>query len=202
MVHTYTTNQIKNTLESKGYKWFNDDINKGFDVNIVAVRNSDTGDKVTNLFDDYITVSYKENGIWKTHTWEATTDPGKRSTVQFSNPLGVARLVPGQYRGSHMVRKHNGKYTALGQKFDVPVKVYRDNDKDSEFDEEVIDEGIFGINVHKAGQKSTWVENWSAGCMVFKRSKDFYEFMKIIQKSRKIHGNSFSLTLIGTKDIK
>lgn len=196
----YTTEQIKKVVEAKGYKWFNDNSNKGFDVNIIPIRNSTTGDKVTNVFDDYITISYKEKGVWKTHTWEATTDPGKRSTLEFSNKLGVARLVPGQYRGSHMIRKHGGKYTALGQKFDVPVKVYRDNNKDSKFDEDVIDEGIFGINVHKAGRESTWVENWSAGCMVFKRTKDFDEFMKIIQEARRIHGNSFSLTLLETKD--
>ena len=30
-----------------------------------------------------------------------------------------AVLKPGQYRGSHKIRLHGGKYTALGQKKDV-----------------------------------------------------------------------------------
>ena len=70
-----------------------------------------------------------------------------------------------------------------------------------EYDENKITEGMFGINIHKSGQDSTWVENWSAGCQVFKRSKDFDEFMKICKKASKIHGNKFSYTLIESTDI-
>ena len=70
------------------------------------------------------------------------------------------------------------------------------------YDESKIQEGIFGINIHKAGADSTYVENWSEGCQVFKRVKDFDEFMKICKKSAKIHGNSFSYTLIESSDIK
>ena len=82
------------------------------------------------------------------------------------------------------------------------VKVYRDANKDLKFDEAKIDEGVFGINIHKAGADSTYVENWSEGCQVFKRSKDFEEFMTICRKARDIHGNSFTYTLIESTDIK
>ena len=64
------------------------------------------------------------------------------------------------------------------------------------------DTGIFGINIHKAGQDSQWVENWSEGCQVFKKSADFEEFMKICRKAKEIHGNSFTYTLIESSDIK
>ncbi len=64
-----------------------------------------------------------------------------------------------------------------------------------------IQEGVFGINIHKAGADSTYVENWSEGCQVFKRAKDFDEFMAICRKAKDIHGNSFTYTLIETKDI-
>ncbi len=37
---------------------------------------------------------------------------------------------------------------------------------------------------------------------MFKRVKDFDEFMKIVKKASKIHGNSFTYTLIESKDIK
>jgi hypothetical protein len=40
------------------------------------------------------------------------------------------------------------------------------------------------------------------GCQVFKRVKDFDAFMKIVKKSAKIHGNSFTYTLIESNDIK
>ena len=195
----YTKEQIEKAVKSKGYVWFEDTGNKGYDVNIVGIRNSNTGQNVTNVFDDLLTVSYKENGQWLTKSWSATTDPGKKGVMQYHNSAGVARLVEGQYRGSHQLGLHQGKYEALRQKDNV--KVYRDANKDLKYDENKIQEGVFGINIHKAGADSIEVSNWSEGCQVFKKATDFEEFMKIIRKSRDIHGNSFTYTLIETKDI-
>jgi hypothetical protein len=197
---SYTREQVETAVKAKGYVWFEDANNKGFDVNIVGIRNSATGQKVTNAFDDILTISYKENGEWKFHSWSATTDPGKKGVLEFHNAAGVARLVEGQYRGSHTIRLHQGKYEALGQAKNV--KVYRDANKDLNYDETKIQEGVFGINIHKAGADSTYVENWSEGCQVFKKSAEFEEFMKICRKSRDIHGNSFTYTLIESTDIK
>ena len=119
--------------------------------------------------------------------------------LEYHNAAGVARLVEGQYRSSHIIGLHQGKYEALRQAKNV--KVYRDADKDMQHDENKIQEGVFGINIHKAGVDSTYVENWSEGCQVFKRSADFDSFMEIIRKSRDVHGNSFTYTLIESKDI-
>lgn len=200
----YTIEQIKEAVESKGYKWFNDDSNKSYDVNIVGVRNSSTGKKVTNVFDDVMTLSFKdENGVWQYYEWANTTDPGKKSMLEWQKmgiKGGCARLVPGQYRSTWSVDKHQGKYDALCQRHGN-VKVYRDSDFDLEYDEDKITEGMYGINIHKAGQDSTWVENWSAGCQVFKKVKDFDVFMKIVKKASKIHGNKFSYTLLESTDI-
>ena len=199
----YTKEKIEKAVKSKGYVWFNDEANKSFDVNVVSVRNSGPGDKVTNVFDDALTLSYKENGVWKYHEWLITTDPGKKAVLEFSNSRGVAILVPGQYRGSHIIRKHQGKYDALCQ--DKPVKVYRDKNKDMKFDMDpaTIQEGVFGINVHRSNPttESQFVNDWSEGCSVFKRVKDFNEFMVILNKARAIHGNRFTYTLIESKDI-
>jgi len=197
---SYKREQIESAVKSKGHVWFEDANNKGFDVNIVGVRNDSTGDKVTNVFDDYITLSYKENGQWKFHIWPATTDPGTKGILETTNKSGIARLVEGQYRGSHTIRLHQGKYEALGQAKNV--KVYRDANRDMKYDETKIEEGIFGINIHHAGADSTYVNDWSMGCQVFKKTKDFEEFMSICRKAKNIHGNSFSYTLIGSNDIK
>jgi hypothetical protein len=196
---SYTQEQIEKAVKSKGYKWFEDASNKGFDVNIVGIRNSKPGQVVTNVFDDFLTISYKEGGVWKFHSWPATTDPGKKGVLQYHNAAGVARLVEGQYRGSHTIRLHQGKYEALGQAKNV--KVYRDANRDLVYNESKIQEGVFGINIHKAGADSTYVENWSEGCQVFKRSADFEAFMAICRKAAKIHGNSFTYTLIESNDI-
>lgn len=194
----YTRDQIETAVKAKGYAWFEGA--KDYDVNIVGVRNSAPGQTVTNAFDDVITVSFKIDGVWQYKEWANTTDPGKKGVMQFGNKAGVARLVEGQYRGSHTIRLHQGKYEALGQAKNV--KVYRDANKDMKYDENKIDEGVFGINIHKAGADSTYVENWSEGCQVFKKSAEFEEFMAICRKAKAIHGNSFTYTLIESADIR
>ena len=155
---------------------------------------------VTNAFDDTLTISYKENGEWKFNSWPATTDPGKKGVMEYHNAAGVARLVEGQYIGSHTIRLHQGKYEALGQAKNV--KVYRDANKDLTYNEDKIQEGVFGINIHKAGADSTYVENWSEGCQVFKKSADFDAFMIICNKFKSKNSNSFTYTLIESSDIK
>ncbi len=193
----YTKQQIETAVKGKGYKWFE---GSDYVLNIVGVRNSATGQKVTNLFDDHITLSYTVGGETKFHCWPATTDPGTKGVMQYGNKAGVARLVEGQYIDSHIMRLHAGKYEALGQ--NKPVKVFRDPNKDMVYDEKSIQEGVFGINIHKAGADSTYVENWSEGCQVFKRSADFEEFMTICRKAKTANGNKFSYTLIESTDIK
>jgi hypothetical protein len=186
----YSKDKIEKAVKAKGYKWFDNQLN------IVGVRNSATGKTVTNVFDDHLTVSRIDNGVWKYYEWAATTDPGRKGVLEFHNPNGVARLVPGQYIDSHIIRLHQGKYEALGQ--NKPVKVYRDINKDLVYDETKIQEGIFGINIHKAGLDSTLVENWSEGCQVFKTAAHFEAFMELARKSGQ---KAFTYTLIESKDI-
>lgn len=193
----YNREQLEAAVKSKGYVWFAG--TKDYDLNIIGVRNSATGQKVTNAFDDCITVSYKLGGEWKSHCWMATTDPGRKGVLESKNAAGVARLVEGQYRGSHSIGLHQGKYEALRQT--KPVKVYRDANKDLTYDETKIQEGIFGINIHKAGADSTLVENWSEGCQVFKKAAEFEEFMALCRKAAAIHGKTFTYTLIESADI-
>ena len=191
-----TREQIESAMIKKGFAYFSDG---ELNLNIIGVRQSSTGNKVTNLFDDFLTLSYKHNGAWVFKQWAATTDPGTKGVKEFHNAAGVARLVAGQYRGSHAIGLHQGKYEALRQAKNV--KVYRDANKDMTYDESKIQEGVFGINIHKAGADSTYVENWSEGCQVFKKSADFDEFMVIVKKAAALHGNSFTYTLLNSNEI-
>jgi hypothetical protein len=203
----YTREQIQSTVEGKGYKYFHDNSNKSYDVNIIGIRNSKTKGRVTNAFDDLITISYKnEDGDWMYHEYACTTDPGTHWVENILNDRGVAILKPGQYRGSHCLRLHQGKYLALGQK--KPMKIYRDANLDGKYDliEESVREELIGINIHRATArahgKSTRVDKWSAGCQVIAANDDWHEFLDICQAAREIHGNSFSYTLIESKDIE
>ena len=201
-MNCYTREQIEETMTSKSYKYFT---GGDYDVNIIGVRNSDTKNRVTNAFDDCMTLSYKVEGEWKFHCYKCTTDPGTHWVENIMREDGVAILKPGQYRGSHKIRLHQGKYEALGQK--KPLLVYRDDNRDNNYDllEESVQEGLFGINIHRAtgkkGGKSTRVDKWSAGCQVIASYDDFEEFLGICKESSLIWGNSFSYTLLESKDI-
>ena len=69
----YTREQIRVAVLSKGYDWFED---KDYNLNIVGVRNSDTDGRVTNHYDDNMTLSYNVGGKGKFYCWPNTTDPG------------------------------------------------------------------------------------------------------------------------------
>ena len=63
----YTREQIQNTVEGFVYIYFT---GEEYDVNIIGIRNSETKNKVTNRFDDIITISYKVDGEWQYHEFD------------------------------------------------------------------------------------------------------------------------------------
>lgn len=186
----FTKEKLEELIKRKGLKWYQNELN------IIGIRNSEPGNQVTNKFDDWITVTYRKNDVWKCEIFPATTDPGRKAMLEYHNPNGVARLVPGQYLHCWEVGLHQGKYEALKQV--NKVKVTRDKDKDMVYDGTTIYEGVFGINIHKAGQDSVNVENWSEGCQVFKREEDFNEFMEIVKSNG---ARQFTYTLIESKEL-
>jgi hypothetical protein len=198
----YTRDQIEESMKQLDYMYFK---SGDYNLNIIGIRNASSEGKVTNRFDDKMTLSYMEKGIWKFHMFDCTTDPGAHWVENILSDKGVAILKPGQYRGSHIIRKHQNRYEALGQH--KPMKVYRDNNRDSNYDldEKTIEEGIFGINIHRAtkyaGKKSTQIDKWSAGCQVIASNDDWNLFMNICRKGRKKWGNSFTYTLLNSNQI-
>lgn len=198
----YTRQQIEDAMIACGYKYFD---GGDYDVNIIGVRNSATKNRVTNAFDDCVTISYREEGEWKMHCYKSTTDPGTHWMGNLLSEKGVAILKPGQYRGAYKIKKHQEKYDALCQR--APVEVYRDKNKDHVYDltEEYVEEGMFGINIHRAtakkGGRSWRVDKWSAGCQVIASNEDWNQFLGICKKAAEIWGNKFSYTLLESNDI-
>ena len=62
-----TREKIEKAVKKKGFVWFD---KKDYNLNIVGIRNSSTGDEITNKFDDQITLSYKIDDEWKFHCWK------------------------------------------------------------------------------------------------------------------------------------
>ena len=202
LMELLTPENIKSYFAAKDYKFF-DTPDRKLNINIIGVRRDNRG---SNTFDDFILVMYREDEMMISHRWLATTDPGKYWLMNPSNPKGTAVLVPGQYRGTWQLGKHQGRYKALVQR--KPVKVYRDDNKDEIIDFNniitLIDEGYFGINIHRSNpyKESYVVNKWSAGCQVFKKVEDYNKFIQLCSDSAKIYGNSFSYTLIDEKDLR
>lgn len=188
-------------MKSKGYVFF--DGNKKLNLNLIGVRRDNTG---TNKFDDFMVVVYKDenlNPVCK--TYPMTTDPGVYWLKNPINPKGTAILVPGQYRSTWKLGKHQNNYEALVQR--KQVKVWRDNNKDDVIDYrqlKLINQGYFGINIHRSNPytQSFLINKWSAGCQVFQQIEDYKEFMSLCKSSAALYGNSFSYTLVTEEDLR
>lgn len=191
------TYDFKKLFAKKGYAFFT----KGaYNLNIIGVRAA--GTKVTNTFNDYLVLIYNTNQNDNVRrVFSITTDPGRTMMINPINPQGTAILVPGQYRAAWKLGYHKN-YQALVQ--NKTVKVYRDKNKNEiyDLDPKTIQQGKFGINIHKAGPYSKFVDNWSAGCQVFQSSNEFSRFMGYVKKQVAAGlGDKFTYTLVNEEDL-
>ena len=194
-----TIDNVRAVMEKKGYRFFESGI---YNLNIIGVRRSTVE---INKFDDYLLLIYKTSpSNWVIKTYPITTDPGMYWLLNPTNPKGTAILIPGQYRSTWKIAKHQGKYEALCQR--KPVKVWRDDNRDRvlDFYSSPEDEGYFGINIHRSNPytESSQVDKWSAGCQVFKKAANFKEFMNYCNKSASMYGDGFTYTLLEELDFR
>lgn len=194
----WSAEQIVQAMRNKGYVVFE---GANMDLNIVGVR---TSDSTVDVFNDFLYVIWREGDAWESRDYPITTDPGLFWLRAPMNVNGTAVLKAGQYRGAFTFGLHHTSYRALVQR--TPLQVYRDSNRDNvlDFDESTLDEGMFGINIHKAGSRaegSTQVDKWSAGCQVFAKESDFNEFMSLCDQSAESYGDVFTYTLLNETDI-
>ena len=185
---------MKLALEGRGHVFFE----KGnYNLNIIGIRN-DSGN--AKIFDDSLVVLYKVKSKWVCDIYDFTTEPGTRLLKVPQYEGGTAILVPDQYRGTYRIGTHR-TYTALVQR-NSKVRIWRDDNKDTEPDYVGPEqEGFFGINIHKHSgpDNRKYTGGVSAGCQVFRSSRDFYEFMDTCDKAAEKWGNGFTYTLIEEK---
>lgn len=190
-------NTIQTALQRKGYRIFL----RPFELNIVGVR-ADSAQP--NSFDDRIHVFFNNSeGKLVEHRFQATTDPGTYWLKNPMNPQGTAILKQGQYVNSYAMGMHRGKYLALVQV--KPVTVMRDYDRNAvlDFMNGKEDQGLFGINIHRASENGTTktVDHFSAGCQVFASATDYVLFLSLCERHKKLYGNSFTYTLIDERAV-
>lgn len=185
---------IISALKDKGYVIYD----KPYQLNIVGVRNAESQ---PNKFDDQLYVFYKDDSYnWVLKEYPITTDTGTYWLLNPMSNLGSAMLKEGQYIDAYKQGLHKGQYTALIEQ--KPVTTYRDYDRNAVFDfGQNVTTGMYGINIHKAGEDSQDVNKWSAGCQVFQKSDDFQEFMQLTDKHKANYGNNFTYTLLDERAV-
>ena len=195
-----TTKALIEAVEKLGHTVFKGDT-KPYNLNVVGIR---AIKPATNRFNDLMCVFWKYEGQWNIYKMQCTTLPGLHWLENPMNPKGCAILKEGQYKSTYSVDKHNGKYLALCQRL-APVTVYRDDDKDREYDMIASTEqrGMFGINIHRASayKELERVNKNSAGCQVIQDPNEYEIHMDIVKKAAEVWGNSFTYTLINQKNL-
>lgn len=127
--------------------------------------------------------------------WLATTEPGRKYTVNPMNPQGAFRIEFGQYIGCWQVGIHKD-HEALVQT--GKVKGRRDKNKDGMRTGDPLVEGLYGVNQHW-GYDMKMVEGASAGCLVGQSKEGHREFMRLIKTDYRYlinKGYCFSATVI------
>jgi hypothetical protein len=175
---------------------------KPYQLNIFGIRSAHTN---SNQFDDELHVCFRDIKLkWRHVHYAITTDPGTYWLLNPLQVLGTAILKAGQYVNAYRIGLHKGQYKALVQ--NKPVTVIRDYDRNAvlDFANGREDKGMFGVNIHRANASGTSlsVNKWSAGCQVFKNSRDFNEFMGLCEIHAKRYGNAFTYSLLDLRMIE
>lgn len=179
-----------------------------YNVNLVALRSPQPNDATPqseNTYNDRFFCVFKKGGQWISRTWNCTADPGIHFQRFPMNPRGCGALyAPQQVRGGYRLGLHRGKSKALVQSpTGNQVRVYRDDDRSGvfDFDSSTVEVG-FGFNIHKGpSTEATGVDRASAGCVVFRKSREFATLIKICTKSAAQYGNSFTFTVLDAPEM-
>jgi hypothetical protein len=187
-----TTTELFKFIRSFNYSPVEDDFN------IVVLRNSNI---ISNKYDDTLYYYYKTKDGWVTKKANVTSKPGLYYIENPINKNGTAILVPGLYKDCWVLGKHKGLYPALVQLKQLPV--YRDSNKDRTIDTSIIENGHFGINIHRSKLEgsSTEVNKYSAGCIVFSNASEYDKFINTIKSNINKRGTYSLLLIDNTKKV-
>ena len=182
-------------------------------INFCGVRNNVTD----NTFNDVLYIYWKEGSEFKgVCTNGFTTKPGKVVVLgkKYRNNFGGAAILKeGWQKDIWHIGTHGAKkpYTALrstsGKNGTNPTVITRDDsqyDKGPGYELRIFNEktkvGHFSINFHRSGNpQGNVVNDWSAGCQVFKLKKEFDEMLAMAQSAAAKGQKKFSYFLVNKK---
>ena len=207
---------IEKFMKDNNYPWHEED----YQLNIVGVQNSEAGPppELTNLFDDFFTVTYKVNGETQFHIWPCTTRPGdwyligkpqSDGTRKMMNKVGTAFMPTHKTAvrgpGTYMVGDHRS-YEAVRTTYQK-LPSFLDGNRTNQYDEINHQVESVGLNLHRSSAKGTsqFVGPWSGGCQVFANIGHFMEFMTLANKCDSIwgkgHDSILGYTLVSSAEL-
>lgn len=198
-----TYDKVKQIFEKKGYLFYD---NGTFNLNIGFVRESD---EFTNELTDTMFIAYRDEFLLRRciclpATTKAGFSPALFNPKVVAGMMGVAVVKPNQYRGTwQFVDSYVGwlKYPYFQQI--KPIDVYRDANGDKHIDKEQVQNGLFGINIHRMSGIGVFggiLNNWSEGCMGIDEL-NWRKILPVIRSAVKIYGINFTATLIEKSDL-
>lgn len=153
-------------------------------INIVYIEGCDPNgspneDRMNEWNDLRIVIAFQFGNPVILGKFIATTEPGRKYTLQPMNPSGAARICFGQYKAWRVGAHGNSEpHEALVQV--APVSVCRDFNKDGLRTGDKVETGLFGINQHW-GYDMKFVDAASAGCLVGQSRASHRQFMEIVK---------------------
>lgn len=172
--------------------------------------------KYPNRFTDILVLmtprSKSDKKVW---VYPATTVPGPffmidkfrnwwlaKTGRNVLNPKGLAVMQPGIY--DYKIGNHNG-YEALIQAGKVEVNRYKIVDAPNKVEFTTYspgqkERGDLGINIHRAQKNAVAenIDNYSAGCVVFKKSSDLEDVLRIMKNNKQ---NEIKFVLLQLDDV-
>ena len=204
-----TVDRVIAAIQKKNYSFYANTAYGKNKLNIVGVRatNKVFNSPVSNYFTDYVVMFYyNDKGLRLERIGWQTTAPGL--TYEASKFGGAGRTImmqEGQYKDSYVRGLHLGKIDTLVQA--KSMNYHRDESLNAQYNSVNITTGIFGTNIHPSGNYSNndsnkLINNWSAGCQVFRSYDDYLWMMQAVRnQTEKTNYKLFNYTLLNIKDL-
>jgi hypothetical protein len=204
-----TVDKVIGAMQNKNYSFYSNTVFGKNKLNIVGVRetNKAFNSPISNFFSDYIVMFYyDDNGKRNERIGWLTTSPGLTYEAQKFGGAGRTIMIQeGQYVDSYVRGRHQGKIDTLVQ--NKVQKYHRDESLNSQYNSVRIEGGVFGTNIHPSGNYSNndskkLINNWSAGCQVFRSYDDYLWMMQAVRNQQdKAKYKFFTYTLLNITDL-
>jgi hypothetical protein len=204
-------------MQKKGYSIYANTAFGKNKLNVVGLRNidKDIGNPVTNYFTDIMVMFYYDDaGTRYERISRITTVPGltyqlnKFGNIDEKKGFKGTRTITmqeGQYKDAYYQGDHRSTPLALVQRSKINYTQDKNLNRTYENDGSETSSSV-GTNIHNSGKgvgPQKLINNWSAGCQVFRDRADFdWMSQAASHQINKTKYTKFTYTLMNIRDIE